>query len=668
VLLHAQHCTSHGLQGLTPQEVTELLFPESTGGGSAGSSRRCARRPGDGDRYFATFERGCVVVRQDGCEADFMLLSVASGEAQLSFDPYDGAPLVVFRAAAAAVAAAAAGARRPEEVPPAMPPPGVAGASFRRRAIRCGSGDSARVWILDPGDDGTARRVLHILGILGAVRGDFASTFGIDSTPIGSGTTATVYKAKPLYNIIGAEGEAVREVAAKVYKACDGDEYAHSDKVPRDLGREVALLTDVQGHPNVVGFFGLFLLPEDDNLLDGVASAPPPRWCLTMELYPGDLYDKVKKARYLEAPAKPVIAGILAGLAHVHAKGVLHRDVKVENVMLRADGSPVLADFGLGCLLSDKQELLRACGSPGYVAPEVIDKEGFREQSDIFSIGVVLFFMLSGKLPFKGSDVMSTLRRTSRAVVNFEPYRQFEAVSDQGKDFIRLLLTRSPSQRPTAEEALLQSWVMPNEGGGAEQYPSREELPEICAWARPAQGNAKAALWQACGDAMPHLNSNDNAQAIQAALEVELSVPSEADSAGTAPVQSRARGWGRSFQRFGMTSSQVSSSSGRSSASSASSCMTPRTLMTLRGLRPAMFGGQSSGHNTPEPPLPPASPDQGAASVGELPVCLNNSAKSGGVAGTFQRRPSHDDGQASPPPPPPGSGSKPKWGIFKMQL
>lgn len=541
---------------------------------------------------------------------------------------------------------------------------------FRRKHRGAsGSAPAARMWILVPDGEGSARRAMAILGGFGAVRSDFSDEFGVEPEPIGSGTTACVFRANSLNGGFsldtGGWGGEVDQVAAKLYKVSEGDTKIKAciDKVPRDLQREVSLLAAVQGHRHMVKFFGLFFTGQDEDVQDeheeDVPESLPPRWCLAMELCARDLYESIKEARYTEERARPVLDGILGALAHVHAKGIVHRDLKVENIMLREDGSPVLADFGLGCHLDDTQELLRPCGSPGYVAPEVILKEGFRMESDVFSAGVVLFFMFCGKLPFRGPDVMSTLRRSARAVLDYSPHKQFEQVSDECKEYIRLLLAKSPDRRPEAAAARRHPWLLTTK----EQTQSME-LPPI----NLAQANAKATLWQTCSEGVPpfgggandagngtwaaHINSGVSEMSELDAMHDD--VDSTTGSCVSSAVMSRARGFGRTWQRFGRSTPSTCSSVS-SACSSDFGSDTPRgSALNLRGWRPSMSwpnGGGDEGPPLSRAPNPHLTGNSAYGSDSTVSTRADEGGSRGGISPCFamERGKSADGLEPTPP-------------------
>jgi CRP-like cAMP-binding protein len=213
---------------------------------------------------------------------------------------------------------------------------------------------------------------------------------------LGVGGMAVVYSAV-------RERDALA-VALKVLPAAWG---AAPDLRAR-LERESTLLRGIQ-HPGVIRL--LDIGPVDDRLGGGTFIA--------MEWLPYAL-DRVLRAQYPE-PMMPGAAlrigrGVAEALAAVHATGLIHRDVKPSNILLRADGQPVLTDFGLAAgfaELATRQRLTPPnvlVGTADYLAPEVITGGSVDARADIYALGIVLYEMLTGFVPFAGRDPYATLR------------------------------------------------------------------------------------------------------------------------------------------------------------------------------------------------------------------------------------------------------------------
>jgi beta-lactam-binding protein with PASTA domain/tRNA A-37 threonylcarbamoyl transferase component Bud32 len=201
---------------------------------------------------------------------------------------------------------------------------------------------------------------------------------------IAHGGMATVYRA--------TDTRLDREVALKVMHA----ELARDDDfVRRFIGeaKSVARLS----HQNVVGVF--------DQGADG------PFLYLVMEYVPGrTLKELLRDSGRLPAPAAlEIIAGVLDGLAAAHASGIVHRDIKPENVLLTADGRVKVADFGLARAQAAAGHTRTGLliGSVGYVPPEQVTGEATGPRGDVYSAGVMLFEMLTGRQPFTGDTPLS---------------------------------------------------------------------------------------------------------------------------------------------------------------------------------------------------------------------------------------------------------------------
>lgn len=119
------------------------------------------------------------------------------------------------------------------------------------------------------------------------------------------------------------------------------------------------------------------------------------------------MYDRIQqRGSYPESKAIVVMRNLSGALSYLQDKRIVHRDLKPENLLLRSkedDTDLVIADFGLASLLPSNGSMLKQnCGTPGFVAPEVLRNEGYESKVDVFSLGAVLFLMLSGKLCFPG--------------------------------------------------------------------------------------------------------------------------------------------------------------------------------------------------------------------------------------------------------------------------
>ena len=158
----------------------------------------------------------------------------------------------------------------------------------------------------------------------------------------------------------------------------------------------------------------------------------------------------------------------------MHALGVMHRDLKVENILFRdreLSTPPKISDFGLSRRFLDPAEsvMYTGCGTVGYVAPEIIRREPYNCKVDTFALGVIAYIVLSGTEPFTGDNDMETAQRTKTSDYSFDG-PEWAEVSSLAKRFIELCLHPDPALRPSAEEALLHPWLA---GAGAVLPPGK---------------------------------------------------------------------------------------------------------------------------------------------------------------------------------------------------
>jgi serine/threonine protein kinase len=161
-------------------------------------------------------------------------------------------------------------------------------------------------------------------------------------------------------------------------------------------------------------------------------------------------------------------------LEYIHCMLIVHRDVKLANVLCEraGDGSVkvVLADFGLAAHVADTDALSTRCGTPGYVAPEMLDPSWdagfFRDRTavtkiDMFSFGAMIYAAVVGRNPLIGASKNSTLRRNRRGLLSIPSENgAFQSLSDELQAFLRKLCAIDPSERFSSSEASLHPWLL----------------------------------------------------------------------------------------------------------------------------------------------------------------------------------------------------------------
>jgi serine/threonine protein kinase len=170
----------------------------------------------------------------------------------------------------------------------------------------------------------------------------------------------------------------------------------------------------------------------------------------------GDLLNYVRRRRRLkEDVAKCLFKQLIESLAYCHSKSILHRDIKLDNILLDANGLVKICDFGVGKIVRRGEKMTEQCGTPAYIAPEILRDEGYYGFAvDIWSSGVVLYAMLYGTVPFKANQ-MSELQKI---IINAE-YSLKEDISAEARDMIKGLLEKDPEKRMTIPMILNHPWL-----------------------------------------------------------------------------------------------------------------------------------------------------------------------------------------------------------------
>jgi len=242
---------------------------------------------------------------------------------------------------------------------------------------------------------------------------------------------------------LGTSKKTKEKVAIKIIdKKNVGPEYE------KNLRMETEILQKVH-HPNIIQ------LKEMVDTKDKIY--------FVMELVTGgELFDRiVEKGSYSEDDAKELVRKIVSAVEYLHSKGIAHRDLKPENLLVKSlenDTEVKIADFGLSKIIDQEKMMQTACGTPGYVAPEVLQAEGYGDEVDMWSIGVITYILLCGFPPFYSESVPEVFEQIMKAEYDY-PAEYWDEISEEAKDFINHLLVVDVKKRLTAKKALEHPWL-----------------------------------------------------------------------------------------------------------------------------------------------------------------------------------------------------------------
>uniref|UniRef100_A0A1I7U0L7 Protein kinase domain-containing protein n=1 Tax=Caenorhabditis tropicalis TaxID=1561998 RepID=A0A1I7U0L7_9PELO len=215
-----------------------------------------------------------------------------------------------------------------------------------------------------------------------------------------------------------------------------------------EVEREVSILTGLR-HPRIAQIYDAFYTTTNDVVL-------------IMEIVRGgELFDRVAEESYelSELAVVMIICQLCEAIDYIHKQNILHLDVKPENIMcVSLTGNRIkLIDFGLARHYDGTQELKYMAGTPEFAAPEVIKFEKLDYHTDMWSIGVITYILLSGYSPFLGDNLGETYCNVEKGVWEFT--EEFDTVSEEAKDFVTKLLIYDQSKRMLPHECLQHPWI-----------------------------------------------------------------------------------------------------------------------------------------------------------------------------------------------------------------
>ena len=214
------------------------------------------------------------------------------------------------------------------------------------------------------------------------------------------------------------------------------------------LENEVMILSQIE-HPNIVKLREVFEDQENIYIVLDLLSG-------------GELFQRVVDKRvFTEKDAADILRPIIDAIRYWHDLDVAHRDLKLENILYESkdeDAMIKITDFSLAKIIPDDVFAVTACGTPGYVAPEILEGQGYGKEVDYWSIGVILYTLLCGLPPFneeKNSDLFDKIKKAEYCF----PTPEWDQVSDLAKDLISKLLVTDPELRLNADDILEHPWM-----------------------------------------------------------------------------------------------------------------------------------------------------------------------------------------------------------------
>ena len=214
--------------------------------------------------------------------------------------------------------------------------------------------------------------------------------------------------------------------------------------------REIEILKICQ-HPSIIRLLDVF---ENQDYI-----------YIVMEyLKGGDLFNYLEKRDFTipENKARDLAHSIATGLFYLHSFGIAHRDLKPENILMTDDSdeaTPKLVDFGLSKIVGPSEKCNDPFGTLSYVAPEVLLQKPYDKSVDLWSLGVIIYLLLSGTLPFDDDDDREIARQTIHDAVDFS-YHVWKKVGSDIKKMIKKLLEKDKKDRMTLEEVLQHPWIL----------------------------------------------------------------------------------------------------------------------------------------------------------------------------------------------------------------
>jgi serine/threonine protein kinase len=307
-------------------------------------------------------------------------------------------------------------------------------------------------------NEDTFKEWIQVLRLL-TIQTDFHLRYKVVKM-IGKGSFARVYLARNLEND--------EKVAIKAFNK---EHILKKDKGVENIREEIEITWNLN-HKNLIKMIELH---ESENSI-----------YMILELLEGGEIFSLSGGCIQYDMALHILKELLKGVKYLASHQIMHRDLKPENIVLKHKGMPIkqntikIVDFGLSAFMDDQPHCFVKCGTPGYAAPEVINSESdthieYDTKCDIFSLGIIFFFMITGVMPYDGADFMEVLKNNREGKIDFD-IPELKAQPSIVLELLKAMLHLDPSKRLSAEQALKSPVFEEGSIGDFGKYTSVEDL------------------------------------------------------------------------------------------------------------------------------------------------------------------------------------------------
>ena len=248
---------------------------------------------------------------------------------------------------------------------------------------------------------------------------------------IGKGAFSVIYKG-------------THKVTDKVF-AIKEISYENLNKIKNTIKREFTVMKKLN-HPNIIKLHEVFFDSENKNVY------------LVLDYYKrGDLFNFLKGKPLKEKYAKKYMRQLASGLKYLHDNNIIHRDLKLKNILVTDSNDIVISDFGFVRDGDSNTMFDTLCGSPMYMAPEIMTNKSYDNKSDLWSVGVIMYELLFGTTPYHAKNMIQLMKKIKKRDVII-PEEYSELISDECKELLLSLLHRNPKRRINWDNFFTHKW------------------------------------------------------------------------------------------------------------------------------------------------------------------------------------------------------------------